>query len=303
MICSLALAETRRFWKAPSDCEPWFIWVPWNAEFQQEGFCVAQFEMTYQDANTPNTSVHGSDSNSVAYVRDKQLISKSGKYPIAEISQESAIRECKNMWDGYHLINNREWMTIARNIESVGVNWSSWDPGQWFIYNGVSNDVTLWCNATGGNTESRPRWTKTGPGSDVGCNNRRWLQLSNGKTIWDFSWNLWEHVNKDNSESWDGYASGQTAIASATPSNTWDADGIYDQTDMRLYGSAYGLWKAAGMGTVVTWQWAANNNFLRGATAYDTSNTWIYSLDLNRYAFSDSNPTDIYGFLWFRCAR
>jgi len=53
--------------------------------------------MTYQDANTPNTSVHGSDSNSVAYVRDKQLISKSGKYPIAEISQESAIRECKNM--------------------------------------------------------------------------------------------------------------------------------------------------------------------------------------------------------------
>ena len=43
----------------------------------------------------------------------------------------------------YHLLNNNEWMTIARNAESVGKNWSSGIVGEGFMYNGVSGDTTL----------------------------------------------------------------------------------------------------------------------------------------------------------------
>jgi hypothetical protein len=155
------LAQTRTFWKAPSDCDIGFIWVPWNAEFGQRWFCVAQYEMTYQDADSPNTTRESGESNTVSYVEWKELVSTSRKYPIWELTQDDAIAACKTLWNGYHLINNNEWMTIARNIESVWVNWSTWIAGEWFIYNWVSWDLTMWCNATGWNIEPRTRWTKT----------------------------------------------------------------------------------------------------------------------------------------------
>lgn len=48
-----------------------------------------------------------------------------GKYPIVDITQAAAIDACKSMGEGYHLITNNEWMTIARNIEATSQNWSS----------------------------------------------------------------------------------------------------------------------------------------------------------------------------------
>jgi hypothetical protein len=41
------------------------------------------------------------------------------------MNQSEAIAACKSLGQGYHLVTNNEWMTIARNIESQGENWST----------------------------------------------------------------------------------------------------------------------------------------------------------------------------------
>jgi hypothetical protein len=108
------------------------------------------------------------------------------------------------MGEGYHLITNDQWMTIARNIEATA--------GGATLYNGVSSDITLGCDATGGNTELRSYATKTGPG-DQSCNTKRSHSLSNGQMIWDLSGNVWEHVNKGNTTTGIGFNDGQTTVA------------------------------------------------------------------------------------------
>jgi len=81
--------------------------------------------MTYSDADVPNSTGGGTDWNTVSYVPGKQIVSQAGKYPIADINQTEAIAACQSMGVGYHLITNDEWMTLARNIESNGKNWST----------------------------------------------------------------------------------------------------------------------------------------------------------------------------------
>jgi len=41
---------------APTSCRDWFIPVPWNVEFMQPWFCVAKYEMDYENM-TPDTSI------------------------------------------------------------------------------------------------------------------------------------------------------------------------------------------------------------------------------------------------------
>ncbi len=63
---------------SPSTCPTGFIAVPGNSEFNQPGFCVAKYEMSYGDADTPNTcdgtcpvaenTVNQTDWNTIAYV-------------------------------------------------------------------------------------------------------------------------------------------------------------------------------------------------------------------------------------------
>lgn len=53
---------------SPSSCPNGFISVPGNKEFSQPGFCVAKYEMSYGDADTPTSTLGGTDWNTVAYV-------------------------------------------------------------------------------------------------------------------------------------------------------------------------------------------------------------------------------------------
>lgn len=38
-------------------CPDGFVSVPGNPEFNTKAFCVAQYEMSYSDANTPNSTI------------------------------------------------------------------------------------------------------------------------------------------------------------------------------------------------------------------------------------------------------
>lgn len=291
--------------KAPSDCPSWFIWVPWNLEFNQKWFCVAKYEMTYSDVDMPDSCnvqypsvcTANQDWNTVRYKSYKTIVSTEWKYPIANITQQQAIDACKSMWEWYHLITNNEWMTIARNIESNPDNWSSKQFWNWNLYNWVSNDTTLWCNATWWNSEPRTYATKTWPWTDVNCNYKRKHILTNWQEIYDLAWNVWEHVNKANTIDWTNYNNLQTTIAWTSTWTNWDDDWLYEQTDLKKYWSSLYLWTTNGMWNLYYSNWVPDNIFIRGWSANHNTNTWIFTLHLIL------NSSYQWHWVWFRCAK
>ena len=283
---------------APANCPEWFIPVPWNPDFPYadgsvKWFCVAKYEMSCANVTEPDSNAWSTGWNTIDWSTHSgncQLVSRPGLYPIADITEWEAIEACKRIWG--HLITNNEWMTIARNIESVASNWSSGKVWEGYIYNGVS-DSDKWCWDTD-NTKSiytdlpRDRAAKTGPGWVESCDKKRVLTLSNWQQIWDLAGNVWEYVNKANTLDWSNYNVGQTSIWWASPDDAWDTDGIYSGEDMLKYWSILWLWSDAGMGSVYYAKGTGDNVFRRGNAALGTRYTGIFSIllsstDKNRY--------------------
>lgn len=301
-----SLIRKRWDFSDPSDCPNWFISVPGNKEFNQPGFCVAKYEMSYAwltkwDNTWWNTYPYNSSLTSVSAV---------GNSPVVNITQQQAIESCKKMWDWFHLITNSEWMTIARNIESQQVNWSSGSIGNWFIYNWVSEDITKWCDGNSSNSPtSTSRATTTWWGDNINlsstrasCSDRRQLMLSNWEIIWDFAGNVWEHVNKANTLDWSNYSMWTNGIDFKTPKvdmcNTIDWFYAWSTCNARaisLYWPSNSSWTSTNW---VSWIWDYDGNiFLRGANAGDGVNTGIFALHLSR------STTDQDGNVGFRCAK
>lgn len=202
------------FW-APQSCPEWFIAVPWNPDFNQPGFCVMKYEATYEDAISPTQAVN----NSFNYQALKVPVSKPWLYPVWNMTQNEAITACKSIWEWYHLITNNERMTIARNIEQVWGNWSwnsIWNGWIFTWLNYTANTTTsFWCTAinsiwgTWGTvmaTSLNYDTDKWGSNKSSDCDSKRQLQLSNWEIIWDFAWNIREHVNWANTLDWTNHA-------------------------------------------------------------------------------------------------
>ena len=207
------------------------------------------------------------------------------KYPIADITQSEAIYECKKIW--WHLITNNEWMTIARWIEDVSSNWSSWKVWIWNLYNWVSGNIILGCDAEWWNADSRTYATTTWAWTDEWCNTKRSHILYNWQIIWDLSWNVYEHVNKANTVDWIWFDDWQTTSSWSSPVDHFDLDWIYDILDMDKYGSKYHLWTANWMWNIYNWEWELNNIFLRGGAARNQVDAGIFTLDLFRREYGD----------------
>jgi len=280
----------------PEECPEWFIPVPWNINFLQTWFCVAKYEMTYSDADTPNTCdwacpvaeniTNQTDWNTVSYTWSKIPVSQAWKYPIAKITQSQAIAACESMWDWYHLITNNEWMTIARNIEQQQINWSWGIVWQNHIYNWLSRDFNLWCWWS---TESiytslpRARATKTWWWfwNNTDCDNKRKLTLSNWEEIWDLSWNLWEHVNWANTLDWSNYNTMQANVC-------WENGDTEPQCEFTNGYTQNNIWPKIIWLNADNWIWRIysykeNNNdidniFLRSAGANNTKDAGIFML-------------------------
>jgi len=213
--------------EAPKTCPTGFIPVPWNAEFMQPWFCVAKYEMGYENEwldfwdtllNTiwswtvhPTCTKSYNSSNSgesctlsVFKTHNGWIVSKVWKFPIAYLTQHESLQACKSLWGTAHLITNNEWMTIARNIEANPMNRNSGKVWSGAIYNGVSNSV-LWCGSW--TTQTIYSWALSLPNTWVitswpwgndDCDTKRQLKLSNWEVIWDLAGNVWEYVNKAN---------------------------------------------------------------------------------------------------------
>ncbi len=282
---------------SPSSCPGGFIGVPGNIEFNQPGFCVMKYEASY---NTPYNLTTEPNRETDDYNSSKtDIISKAWGYPITKITQLEAINLCKNMWEGYHLVMNDEWMVIARNIEQVWNNWSGNKVWSWFIYIGRSENSLRWCvwswwiSDILSSTWAESTWTD--------CIEKRndWkarntLILSNWEDIWDFAGNIQEHVNKANTLDWNNYATwtnpnlcGQTNDGYEWNECTLSWRTLYWPTNIART-STYWVWTVYGYNWTIFTRWGrASNSFRSG----------IFRLTLD---FDSDSKIE---YLGFRCAK
>ena len=298
-ILNHKLYTLSKFWTywPPKDCPDWFVASWWDSSFGQVWFCVAKYEMSYEDITTPDSCdtqnpdacAEYEDRNTVRYEEWKVPTSMRWNFPIVNIRQGQAIDSCELLWKWYHLITNNEWMTLARNIELEKENWSGWEIWNWHISNWVSRDTTLWCDTTWWNIEDRDHATKTGPWDSI-CNEKRNYRLFNWQEIRDLSWNVYEHVNKANTLDWADYSLSKTSIS-------WlNSDGIYDISDMDKYGSIFYLWMSNGMWNVKYPDWIDNNIIIRWGDSTNDDSAGIFSIYLNWGEYSHDFSVG------FRCA-
>ena len=135
------------------------------------GFCVMQWEARNSGGYPASTGVG---------------------LPWVSVSQVDAIAACKSI--GAHLINNSEWMALARDIESVSSNYVS----------GVLKRGNVGDAATGDYDGANPESGVT--------NALATLTLSNSQTINHFSGNVWE---------WVDYTISGAGSQPQTPSQAW----------------------------------------------------------------------------------
>lgn len=289
------LTKISTIYDAPKSCWIWYIPVPWNAEFNQKWFCIAKYEMSYDDW----TGTLNPNWNTFSYVWSKYITPRVD-YPIANLTQWESISACLNIGKWYHLVTNNEWSTIARNIEMQKNNWSLWDIWNWYIYAWNTWDTwnTIWCSDS---TWTKANWTKTWWNDKIGlsstrstCSEKRQLLLSNGEIIWDFAWNVSEFVNKANTLDWTSYNIWQTSVAWCTSPlwySEWTTCIWWSPSSNPLYDSLKWIW------TIYYSAWNPNNIFIRSWKFWDTIKAWIYNLEL-KY-----DDTLKFEWLWFRCAK
>jgi len=187
-----------------------FIPVPPDSSMGTiDTFFVAKYEM----------KILGNDNGDVAYDSSFKAECRPSGTPWKNLNQNQACTECEELGDGFSLISTAEWMTIARNIESVGRNWSdnqSHPLGETSAKLNVGHTcrkgfLGVDCRTDG--TAYSLEALAASENDSLGCfgyekgayeeaapalNSNGWNLyrrthfLSNGEVIWDFSGNVWD---------------------------------------------------------------------------------------------------------------
>ena len=252
-----------------------------------------------------NTIANNTTATTSASAPPRAIASVASGYPIANISQITAIDYCanQNTVSGASLITNAEWMTIARNIEAQLSNWTTGTAASTAIGTGV-----LYRGHSDGATDlGEGKALAAGPDNSgyigtgqSGFNReRRTHSLSNGETIWDLGGNVWEWTSdtilgKDQPTgsstgfNWRQYGTGLSN--SITNFGTLSRD---------LIGPSNSNWSSTqNMGQIYSDGTSTNNTtfaFLRGGSWGYSSNSVVFSLYLS------NTPTFSYYFFGFRC--
>ena len=235
------------------------------------GFCVMQYEA--RSDGTTNCK----DSAGAPAACPISPANGAGA-PWASISQLDSIAACKSI--GAHLINNAEWMALARDIESVSSNYVS----------GVLKRGNVGDAATGDYDGGNP---ETG----AVANPLATLSLSNGQTINHFSGNVWEWVDytivgansQPQTPSITAWAWGE--INSITNWGNTLSYGMVGPKNSSLNGST-GAGRIYYQSTYIS-----ERALLRGGNWVSTSYAGVFALYLN---FSTTYTSTSIG---FRCAR
>lgn len=165
-------------------CEKGYIRVKGNDQFNTKDFCVMQYEAKcFFEKNRDKfgfknltTSSGYNDLAGPCLKKNGRIISSPHGKPIVNLTQASARDYCKSI--GASLINNDQWMTIARQAEALPENWLFGQVNGSALKHGLS-----YGQLQDGNLEY------------VGGEFQRTLKLPNGEKIWDLSGNATEFVD------------------------------------------------------------------------------------------------------------
>jgi len=165
-----------------------WISVQGNIDLGTSDFCVMKYEAK-NNGGIPNSTTSGK--------------------PWVSISQTDAMLECESLGEGYRLMSDAEWVTIARNVENIDSNWNSSVVGIGFMFSGHNDDGPSGSlNASSNDSDGYYRTNDNLTNCDGAYYNfaasddvitgracagqRRTLKLSNGGVIWDLGGNVWE---------------------------------------------------------------------------------------------------------------
>ncbi len=271
----------------PSYCPDGYVPVPGDSRYGTGGgFCVMKYEAKCDfDSNgtgdtAPATAYQTYDNSSQACTAAKTKSLATG-YPIANISQTTSISYCSGLGTGYHLITNNEWMTIARNAERIGANWTSGTVGTNGLYRGHTDNVPA--TALEANADDSQGYE--GTGQSAPSEQKRIFVLSNSETLWDVSGNVWEW-NLDTIKRKD------QPHSTTAPDNTWnwkEFDTIDNYGKMSYANMRPGNpgWNATqNVGRFYTYNPSGDADttiyaFLRGGRWYDGSGAGLFALGLD----------------------
>ncbi|MBI2597496.1 fibronectin type III domain-containing protein [Candidatus Daviesbacteria bacterium] len=308
-----AFASNNTSWSVAAVPPSGWVEVPGNATFSTTNFLIQKYEAKCAATSDLTTGLTTSDTgyrtwpdNTAACTsaNSRAVVSVASGYPIANISQTTSVTRCSAVTVGStaaHLQTNNEWMTITRNAEAQGSNWSGGSVNSGYLYAGhndnspalarVASTTDTGNNAcaytdSAGTTEAPsacPTNTSSGQSATAG-NQKRVFTLSNGAYIWDIAGNVWEWTNDIQS----------SAIDTTAGWVEWNHANIQTGA-LALYGpSSASYLSAQGMGQV--YGGALNNGFLRGGDWNDGANAGAFTLLLY------NAPSDTNGNIGFRCA-
>lgn len=288
------------------DCPAGYIGVPGSATFETNDFCVMQYEAKCASnsnlliglspaigsgASSPSRTYDNTYAgNACTAANSRTPVSTPSGWPITKINQPTAKLYCESI--GGHLITNPEWMTIARNVEQVGVNWWAGIVGTNSLalgHYGYAIGQTLDGSEVFSGTVL---YGKTSPQVFTPIYKRE-LYLSSGDKIIDFSGNVAEWVDAQCTQ---GNSDGQYSNIN----QPWDYSDssspnlAYERTISGPSSSSYG--NSHGVGTYRGCT-ATGNVFLRGGWLNGGNNDGIFDLDLSRNS-SFSDPL-----VGFRCVK
>ncbi len=273
----------------PSECPTGYIPVPGDARYGTAGgFCVMKYEAKCDDDADGEGDTTAQDATYKTWHNDTTACTGAGKAvvssalgaPIAYISQITAKAYCSALGNGYHLITNNEWMTMARNIDRITSNWTSGTVGTAGIWRGHTDGTPG--NALEANVDDAQGYE--GTGNAAPSIEKRTFTLSNGQMVWDLSGNVWEW-NQDTIKRKDQPHS--TTAPDNTfgykELNTFDNYGSMSYAAMRPSNPA---WTSAhNMGRVYTYNPSGDVNttqyaFLHGGYWTYTTHAGLFSLGL-----------------------
>jgi len=278
-----------------------WVLVPGNSTFGTPSFWVMKYEAKCVSGTTPLTSpttgYNTYDNSSQPCTGSYYVASASNGYPIANISHNTALSYCQSI--GAHLLTNDEWMTIARNAEQVGSNWSGGSVGSGYLPRGNSNSSA----AQDGSSQYGTGY------SDF--THLRTLTLSNGSVIWDIAGNVWDHVERSVTNAGDltttmalpacsNSTAGWEWCEYASPGSPYVSAWSADVAQSKVGPSNASWYSAQGTGQVYTYGTGANQGttvFIRGGGWGNGSSAGAFTVYLTWGTGTTGSNVG------FRCAR
>jgi len=300
-------------------CPENYVLIPGDDYFNHEPFCVMKYEaralsnitneLVYDGCgNLPDlASCNLKGEDNWADLNLTTPFSTNEGAPWRRISFYDATKACENI--GEKLITNKEWMSIARNIEQIESNWLNNETGNSTLSKGLhkkegftKNFATL--NHPAPNSKEECKYAYA-TGEEVVCEVdgdfefKRIHTLSTGEEIWDFAGNVWHWVDANENKT-----SLRGNICQENDWNYYDACGLEENsnfsftnaTDKRFeVGSLLTNKTQNGIGMVYSDD-RENRVFRRGGSWFNRPASGIFALDLR------ANPNSPSAARGFRCS-